>query len=283
LTNENELISQALQAASEVAGRVAAGRVESILLHHSQHISVFWPSVETVARIVVRAEEGAAERLSRELAIARYLTERNAPVVPPSPILPAGPHFQGKFGLTLWQFVAHVPADGDNPAHVAAAAVALCCIHRALADYPDRLPSFRSKIDKCRLLLEDTSSLPALVDADRYFLLTTYDRLIRILDNLPIEIIPIHGDAGTHNVFITSEGACYTDFEDVSLGPREWDIGWLADVDLAPLEPVNRGRLSVLSDLRSLCVSVWCFAKYHIIEKREAAHYHLGYLRERFG
>jgi hypothetical protein len=35
--------------------------------------------------------------------------------------------------------------------------------------------------------------------------------------------------------------------------------------------------------LRSLCVSVWCFAKYHIPEKREAANYHLGYLRERFG
>jgi hypothetical protein len=30
-----------------------------------------------------------------------------------------------------------------------------------------------------------------------------------------------------------------------------------------------------------LCVSVWCFAKYS--DKREAADYHLGYLKERFG
>jgi hypothetical protein len=283
LTIENELISQALQAAGEVAGRVVAGRVESILLHHSQHISVLWPSVETVARIVVRAEEGAAERLSRELAIARYLTDRNAPVVPPSPVLPAGPHFQGKFGMTLWQFVAHVPADGDNPTHVRAAAAALYRVHHALADYPGTLPSFRTKIDKCRLLLEDRSSLPALADADRKFLLAAYDRIIRRMDSLPIELIPLHGDAGPHNVFVTADGARYIDFEDASLGPREWDVGWLSDVDLAAFEPIHRDRLSVLSDLRSLCVSVWCFAKYHIPEKREAANYHLGYLRERFG
>jgi Phosphotransferase enzyme family len=282
-TIENELISQAMEAAREVAGLVGAGQVDPILLHHSQHISVLWPSVETVARIVVCTEDDAAERLSRELAVARYLTERQAPVVPPSPILAAGPHFQGKFGLTLWQFAAHTPADGDNPTHVAAAAAALRRIHQALADYPSTLPSFRTKVDKCRVLLAERSSLPALVDADRKFLLSTYDRIIRAMDTLPIELIPIHGDAGPHNVLMTSDGARYIDFEDASLGPREWDIGWLPDVDLALFEPLHRGRLSVLSDLRSLCVSVWCFAKYDIADKREAANYHLGYLKERFG
>jgi hypothetical protein len=282
-TIENELISQAMEAAREVAGLVGAGQVDPILLHHSQHISVLWPSVETVARIVVCTEDDAAERLSRELAVARYLTERQAPVVPPSPILAAGPHFQGKFGLTLWQFAAHTPADGDNPTHVAAAAAALRRIHQALADYPSTLPSFRTKVDKCRVLLAERSSLPALVDADRKFLLSTYDRIIRAMDTLPIELIPIHGDAGPHNVLMTSDGARYIDFEDASLGPREWDVGWLPDVDLAFFEPIHRGRLSALSDLRSLCVSVWCFAKYDIAGKREAANYHLGYLKERFG
>ena len=92
-TIENELISQAMEAASEVAGLVGAGQVDPILLHYSQHISVLWPSVETVARIVVCTEDSAAERVSRELAVARHLIERQAPVVPPSPILPAGTAF----------------------------------------------------------------------------------------------------------------------------------------------------------------------------------------------
>jgi hypothetical protein len=83
-------------------------------------------------------------------------------------------------------------------------------------------------------------------------------------------------------VFITSEGARYSDFERVSLGPREWDIGFLPDIDLTQFDAVNLDLLSVLSDLRSLCVSVWCWAKYEMPEKREAAEFHLGYLKERF-
>lgn len=279
---DNELISQAMEAASEVARSIGVKQVEQVLLHHSQHITVLWPSVDTVARIVVSTDD-ATERLSRELAVARYLTEKGAPVGPPSAVLPAGPHFRDKFGMTLWQFVQHTPADEDSPTHVTAAAAALCHIHRMLAGYAGRLPSFRTRIDECRLLLERRSSLPSLVDADRGFLLIAYDRIIRAMDSLPIEFVPIHGDAGLHNVLIAAGGARYIDFEDASLGPREWDIGWLSDPDLALFEPIHRGRLAVLSDLRSLCVSVWCFARYDLPEKREAADYHLAYLRQRFG
>ena len=279
---DNELISEAMDAASEVARFVGAGRVEQILLHHSEHVTVLWPSVKTVARIVLGTEE-SAELLSRELAVARYLAERRAPIAAPSNILPAGPHFHDKFAMSLWQFVAHAPADEENRAHVTAAAAALYRIHRALSDYPDALPSFRTKIEKCRILLEDRLSLPALVDADRKFLLTTYDHIGKTMDSLPIELVPIHGDAGLHNVLIAADGARYIDFEAVCLGPREWDVGWLPDTDLRRFEPIHRGRLSVLSDLRSLCVAVWCFAKFNIPGKREAALYHLGYLRERFG
>jgi hypothetical protein len=280
---ENALIPEAIAAASEVARLIGVGQVAPKLLHHSQHISVLWPSVGIVARIVVCMDEIAAERLSRELAVARHLTEKRAPVVPPSSVLPAGPHFRGKFGLTLWQFVAHAPADGDNPAHMAAAAAALRGIHQSLSDYPGALPSFRTRIDECRMLLTDRSALPALGDADRKFLLMTHDRMIRTMDSLPIERIPLHGDAGLHNVLMTPDGARYTDFEDACLGPREWDIGWLPEADLARFEPIDRGRLSALFDLRSLCVSVWCFATYDMSDKRQAADYHLRYLKGRFG
>jgi Ser/Thr protein kinase RdoA (MazF antagonist) len=283
LTVDNELISQAMQAASELAHRVGAGQVEPVFLHHSEHISVLWPSAQTVARIIVCTEDGAAERLSRELAVARHLSDSQAPIVPASALFPAGPHFQGKFGLTLWQFVEHTAMEQDNPAHMANAAVALRQIHLALADYPGVLPSFRTKFENCRALLEDRLALPALAAADRKFLLVTYDRIVQTVDALPAELVPIHGDAGPHNIFVTSDGVRYADFEDVCLGPREWDVGWLPDVDLAAFEPVHRGRLSALSDLRSLCVSVWCFAKYDMPDKREAADYHLACLRRRLG
>jgi 5-methylthioribose kinase len=66
----------------------------------------------------------------------------------------------------------------------------------------------------------------------------------------------IHGDAGLRNVFITPEGARCCDLEDVSLGPRGWDVGWLGGNHLKPFEPINRDLLPILSDLRSLCVAV---------------------------
>lgn len=125
--------------------------------------------------------------------------------------------------------------------------------------------------------------MPALNDADRKFLLITYDQIVRTMDSLPIELIPLHGDAGLHNVLMTADGARYTDFEATCLGPREWDVGSLPEAGLARFEPIHRGRLSALSDLRSLCVSVWCFAKYDMPDKREAADYQLGYLKGRFG
>jgi hypothetical protein len=47
---------------------------------------------------------------------------------------------------------------------------------------------------------------------------------------------------------------------------------WLTERQFARLEPLlptdNRDLLSVLSDLRSLCILVWCFAKYDITDKR---------------
>ena len=52
----------------------------------------------------------------------------------------------------------------------------------------------------------------------------------------------------------------------------------ICHIDLSPFEPVDRELFSVLSDLRSLCVAVWCWAKYEMPDKREAAEYHLGLL-----
>jgi hypothetical protein len=144
------------------------------------------------------------------------------------------------------------------------------------------LPSWRDKIQQCRILLTDRWALSPLKSVDRAFLLMVHDRIMASLNGLPVGSIPIHGGAGAHNVLITPGGARYLDFEDVCRGPREWDIGWLGDIDLARFEPVSRDLLLLLADLRSLCVSVWCWARYDIAEKREAAEVHLAYLRTQY-
>jgi hypothetical protein len=279
-TIEDELIRQALHAASEVAKQLGGGFVEPVFLHRSQHISVLLPSMATVARILVDTENRVAEGLCRELAVARHLFEREAPIVAPSTLLPAGPHFHDGFAMTLWQYVEYDALDYENRAHIASAAKALRRVHEALADYPHELPSYSAKIDECGALLADGSKLLTLADPDRKVLLNIHKRLAESLALFSIHAVPIHGDAQPGNVFITSAGARWTDFESASLGPREWDICWMPE--LAVFEPINHDLHAVLSDLRSVCVSVWCWALAHIPEKREAAEYHLDRLKIRY-
>jgi Ser/Thr protein kinase RdoA (MazF antagonist) len=271
-----------MQTAMRVAQRLGIECSAPILLHRSQHLSIRLSPSDVVARVLPAEHLAAQEQLHRELAVARHLVEKAAPVVGPIGELSPGPYFRDEMGLTLWPFVEHVAADFDNREHAAAAAQALQRVHDALADFPGKLPSFRLKIDQCRTLLDNKSALPALSPDDRNFLLALYGRLIVALDALSFRPVPIHGDPGAHNVFITSAGARYIDFETVGLGPREWDIGFLPPENLTIFEPVDRDLFRVLSDLRSLCVSVWCWDKPDVPEKREAAEYHLEYLKECF-
>ncbi len=280
--SQAQIPAGAVEAATRLAHRLGIDRVDPGILHKSQHISIRLFPLDIVARVVSLDQAGAIERLNREVAVVQHLVEKSAPVVGLANELPAGPHLHEGFALTLWQFVDHVAADADNAAHAASAAAALRRIHEGLADFRDDLPSFWIKIEQCRDLLENELALPALQLPDRRFLLMAYDRIRSSMDGLSINFAPIHGDAHLGNVFIIADGARWNDFEDVCIGPREWDIGWLPNRDLNAFEPVNPDLSSVLRDLRSWCVSVWCWDKYELPEKREAAEYHLGYLRQRF-
>lgn len=283
MTPQEQISIRAMEAAISVAQRLGIKCAGSRLLCHSAHTSIgLFPS-DIVARVRSTERPDADSKLRRELAVARHLVGKGLAVVNPTTEIPAGPYFHDGFGLTLWRFIAHDPADFDNQMHAENAAKALRRIHDALADFPGELPSLRSKLGECRTMLDDETALPALPRTDRCFLLALYDRLIAALDAIALTPVPIHGDAGAHNVFMTPQGAWYGDFEDVCRGPREWDIGFLPPgIDLAAFGLIDRDLFAILSDLRSLCVAVRCWAKYDIGEKREAADYHLAYLKERF-
>jgi hypothetical protein len=269
----------AVTAAMELGRRLGIGRVNPVVLHTSQHVSIRLLPTSLVARAVCDDAQSLA-RLRRELSVGQHLAVRRAPCVRLAAAVPPGPHFSDGFAVTFWEFVSHVPADEANAEHTAHAAAALNRVHQALADFPSKLPNFGAKIDQCHNVLQARSALPALPPGDRQFLLSVYSSLRTALDQLPVRHVPILGDAHLGNVFITSDGALWNDFEDACLGPREWDIGFLPEPELATFEPLNRDALVVLGYLRSLCVSVWCWALSDIPEKREAAEYHLGHLRE---
>jgi predicted trehalose synthase len=273
---EEKRVEHALRAAADIARRLGADTIAPTLLNASNNVSIRLAPLPIVVRVFARADDAAA-KAARELAVCRHLVGRLAPIIPPSADLPAGPHVVDGLTLTLWQFVEHRPAgDADSTD----AAVALRKVHAALADCPVALPAFGDTIRRVRALLDEPSALPALAGADRAFLLAAHDAVTRRLAALPMAASPLHGDAHLGNMLITADGPRWTDFETVCLGPPEWDIGFLPDADPSLFGPLDRELYDALAVLRSICVAVWCFAKYDLPEKREAADYHLAWLKQ---
>jgi aminoglycoside phosphotransferase (APT) family kinase protein len=278
--SQTRISSAAVEAAVRLGRRLGIGRVDPVVLRASRNVSIRLAPLNVVARAIASVDGKTIEWTTRELNVARHLVENGAPVVGPSTALPAGPHVENGFVLTLWEFVEHEVADADNGEHVSRAAEALRRVHQALAGFRDELPDFWCNIDDCGHLLKNETALAALPDADRDFLLTTFNRLRASASGLLGNMRPIHGDAHLGNAFITPEGARWNDFEDVCLGPREWDISWLPETGLAAFAPLNRELLSTLRYMHKLCISVWCWDQSDIPEKREAAENQLAYLRE---
>jgi aminoglycoside phosphotransferase (APT) family kinase protein len=204
---------RAVEAIAQLARRLGMGSVNPLFLHESQHVTVRLLPYDVVARAMRVSASEATARLTLEVDIARHLVGNGAPVAGPATCWPAGPHIQDGFVITLWEFIQHVAADGDDPRHVSEAADALRRVHQALSDYRGELPSFWLKLDRCDRLLENEATTPALGPVDRAFLQSTYGRLRATVTSTPFEPVPIHGDAHLGNVLITPQGALWNDLE----------------------------------------------------------------------
>jgi Ser/Thr protein kinase RdoA (MazF antagonist) len=276
---ENEGVQRALRAAAEVAGRLGAGVVEPRLLADLNNVSIRLEPLPVVARVFAvgrfRADVAA---LGRELAIAHHLAGKNAPIVRPVADLPAGPHVCGDLAVTLWEFTPHRPATERDSNQAAAAIVA---IHTALVDFRGPLPALEAKFAEVRAMLEEPTAMPALAAADRALLLNAHDRIMARLAVLAPRQRLVHGDAHLGNVLMTEGGARWTDFEAACLAPAEWDLALLSEADPAVIGPIDPEVARTMSDLRSLGVAAWCWARYDQPDRREAAAYHLDRLKER--
>jgi len=273
---EDEILARALRAADRAAHR-GAGAPEAVVLYRSRRICLLLPELSVVARMAPADDESVA-CAAREVAVSRYLAERGAPVVGPAAIMPARPFIEEGMVVTLWPHVPHGEAHYDSPQDVADAAYALRRVHDTFAGYPGALPSYGERIEECAALLHDRAALPGLADADRTFLMRAYEDLSRSLARFTLRPQPIHGDAHLGNVLATPKGPLWTDFETACLGPREWDAA--ATPHLPAFEPLDARLYAVLSDMRSLCVVVWCSVLADDPEKRAAAEYQMARLRK---
>jgi hypothetical protein len=172
-----------------------------------------------VARVVTDLDgpRRGLEWFSREIAVARHLAERGAPVIPLHPDLPPGPHEHLGHPLNFWKFVTACDADPD-PVEIGRT---LHRCHELLRSFPQPLPVLAVLGESLELLrtLEERQLFPPPTA-----------RLLRERLSTSLEALrayphqPLHGDAHPGNLMNTAAGLLWTDWEDAFAGPVEWDL-----------------------------------------------------------
>ncbi|MET9634465.1 phosphotransferase [Lentzea sp. NPDC006480] len=178
--------------------------------------------------------ESLARRQQQELDVAQWLHDQGVPVIPPSPLVPREPVQRDGFSITFWPFTEE---DKDSVPDYVKNSELTADLHKALKDYPGEL-SFLSSAEPrfVREGLDILENRPDLVDpAD----VARAKREWQVLEPLVsdetefvkafpgVELQPIHGDSPPANIFAGVHGPLFSDFELITRGPAEWDLGGL--------------------------------------------------------
>jgi Phosphotransferase enzyme family len=219
------------------------------------------PVVARVATCMPKLRTPIAPWLEREIAVTMYLSERGAPVVPPSRELPPGPHERDGFWVSFW---THVRPDPDRTPTSADCSAMLLDLHAALRSYPGELPALGTNDIERGLELLDEAGDGVLGEADVDLLRSSAERLRPLWEGPSGEAQPLHGDAHPGNLIATHEGELvWIDFEDVCLGPVEWDLATIMDPDVvtAHHDP-DPEKMARCTELRTLQVAL-CLVAFH--------------------
>ncbi|GAB2864474.1 aminoglycoside phosphotransferase family protein [Lentzea nigeriaca] len=222
---------------------VAAGRdlgleiTEGKVLYELFSVVVHLAPAPVVARIPTvlphtATPQDLARRQQQELDVAQWLHDQGTPVIAPSPLVPRKPVRRDGFSITFWPFTEE---DKDREPDYVRNSELTADLHRALRDYPGEL-GFLSSAEP-RFVTEGLDRLePDVVDpADVQRAKQEWQVLQPLVSDesefrkaFPgVDLQPIHGDSPPANIFASTNGPLFSDFELVTKGPVEWDLGGL--------------------------------------------------------
>jgi len=257
--------ARAVAAAAKVAESHGIRNVQPTVLAERYAVRVHLRPAPLVARVstyTALLRHPIDAWLTRELEVTRFLHGRGAPVVPPSDLLPAGPHLQDGFAISFWSYVT--PVSDDVPAPEAAGRM-LAELHGALRDYPGELPLLAPPLNDIPRGLARLERMPQVIaESDVSMLRRVADRLLPAVEDSTSSIQPLHGDAHVYNLIPSTRGLLWNDFEDACRGPVAWDLTTLSDPEnkmlaaypgAPPAETVEAYRR-----VRLLHATVWVLA-----------------------
>jgi hypothetical protein len=253
----------AVRAAVAVAARFAIDSTEPVVLADGANIVVHLRPAPVVAKVAASTSEvrpRVQDWLQRELDVSAFLTAEGAPVVPPSPELPATAHQGDGHVMSFWRYLP--PADPERPLRPDEVTIGsmLRDLHAVLRRYPRTLPELAPLQDIPAFLARPQTQIS---HRGKAALAAAYTRLTAQL--APAQQQALHGDAGPGNLMATDRGWFWHDFEDTCSGPVAWDLAASTSsryqdgprVLAAYGDPVDPGQLAVCEQLRWLHLTVW--------------------------
>lgn len=233
--------AEAVSASVACARRLALPADEPEVIAEGFSVRVRLHPAPVVTRVVTAGRELRPDPLpwmQREVSVAQHLATSGVPVV--APWDDPGPHIAEGLEVSLWQWADH----DDRAVSAADFGIMLGPLHQALASYPSDLPPLVGPLtDISTALTVSSDATLHRVAADLVPLALSWPRR------------PLHGDAHTGNVLMTPAGPLWTDFEDVCVGPVEWDLSSMTLTDEALNAysgPIDSTRLADCRDLRRL-------------------------------
>lgn len=254
---------RALAAAVAVAAEHGIAATEPVVLHDGVNAVVHLRPAPVVARVATLTPllRDGDRSFRREVALAGALVAAGAAVVPPSDLLPPGPHERDGLVLSFWQHVEVLP---DRPSPRAAGR-SLAALQEALAGVD---PGWDG--EPLDTPLDDLAVFarrgPAL-GADPVLAARAAELAGALRPHLAPDRSVLHGDTHPGNLLATPAGWVWADLEDTCRGPRQWDLAVLrwtrrldgrAALDALPDPPLD-AELEPYRCLRLLHAAAWWF------------------------
>lgn len=162
--------------------------------------------------------------LQREVALVTYLASVGASVMPPSDLLPPGPHVIGGWAMSAWRYVVHERGAVPDPITTLHE---LDDLHAALRGYPGEMPVLNPAMDDLDRVLRFAVAHGVYGQAQADDVWARRDEVMARLLALAPDIQPLHGDAFPRNSLLSPAGLVWIDFEDCCSGPVLWDLAVL--------------------------------------------------------
>src|SRR4051794_15867249 len=169
--------------------------------------------------------DDAEQWLSREVAVGTFLAERTELAVPPTDLLPPGPHERDGLWMTFWKFAPH---DGQAPPpEPQELGRSLRELHTALAGFQGDLAPVSEIRDWLAQLIAELRPSGPLTQRGIDRLRSQLDALTPAVFESSLPAQALHGDVSMGNLLRADGGLLWNDLEDVCTGPVEWDVAGL--------------------------------------------------------